>query len=436
MCFPRWAIDASGQLIQPDKRGCFRIGYNQFFKPPAYGEAKTIAPENITPKQVQDTYNLIKEAWGMNGVAAFSWMVAGWFVNQIKKEVGYFPFLSLWGDPAAGKSALVVLLNNMQGREGEGLPISQLNSKKGLAREIGQSSGTFTALLEDNERNDKGFDYTIILTGFNCGFLQMYAAYNATLETKKTLLLGSMMFVQNVEPFNSKAERQRVISLQFKADNLTDDSRAAYEKMMNISKKVLAGVMQQVLLNRSHFESAWQKEYSAAQADLTPMIERRILDNHALILAFYRLFCSCFKIQPDPDFTTFIKETGKRKCISSATRQTTLADHFFNLMDLIEDEKSATAFHVDEEKGWLLVNLPRVEKMLRDRSINFQASEPLNTALQRHPSFIKNGFIYRFPYDPETDSSGRTKKRRVWVFDLEWHKNAQLSSVEAESAGE
>ncbi|MDD2464114.1 MAG: toprim domain-containing protein [Desulfobulbus sp.] len=430
--FPRWGVDTGGQLLHPDKRGHFRIGHNRFFRPPAHGETKAITPESITPKQVQDVFHGIREAWGLNGVAAFSWALAGWFVNQIKEEESFFPFISLWGDPAAGKSALVVLLNNIQGREGEGLPISQLNSKKGMVRTIGQVSGMFTPLLEDNERNEKGFDYSMLLTGFNRGPLQVQAAFSADLQTKESPFLGALMFVQNVEPFSSKAERQRVISLQFKAEDLTDTSRAAYEKLMGTGKKVLAGVMQQVLLNRSHFESAWQREYSTARSDLAPMIERRVLDNHALILSFYRLFCSCFNIRTDQAFIAFMKEIGKRKCISAATRQTTIADHFFELLDTIDEEKAATAYHIDTEKGWLLVNLPKVENILRNKGLNFQASEPLNTALQRHPSFIRNGLGYRFPNDPDTDQSGRTKRRRVWVFDIEWHKNSHLAIEEGE----
>ena len=253
--FPRWGVDTGGQLLHPDKRGFFRIGHNRFFRPPAHAEAKAITPETISKEQVKETYRLIHDAWGTNGVAAFSWAVAGWFVNQIKEEVGFFPFLSLWGDPAAGKSALVVTLNNLQGREGEGLPLNQTNTQKGKIRVLGQASAMFTALLEDNERNDRAFDYSILLTGFNRGPLQVQAAFSTDLSTKEASFLGTLMFVQNVEPFNSKAERQRVISLQFKVDNLTDGSRAAYEKLMSMGKRALAGVMQQVLMNRAHFES-------------------------------------------------------------------------------------------------------------------------------------------------------------------------------------
>lgn len=426
--FPRWAVDTGGQLLHPDKRGHFRINNNRFFKPPLHAEAKAIAPETISKEQVKEIYRLILEAWGLNSAVTLSWVIAGWFVNQIKEEVGFFPFLSLWGDPASGKSALVVTLNNLQGREGEGLPLNQTNTQKGKIRSLGQVSAMFTALLEDNERNERSFDYSILLTGFNRGPLQVQAAFSTDMSTRESPFLGSLMFVQNVEPFNSKAERQRVISLQFKTEAITDDSRVAYENLMSMGKKTLAGVMQQVLVNRAHFENNWQGEYSAARADLAPMSERRILDNHALILAFHRLFCSCFGIRQDPALADFMKEVGKRKCISSATRQTSLADHLFELLDTIDEEKAATAYHIDTGKGWLVVNLPKVENILRNKGLNFQASESLNTALQRHPSFIRNGLGYRFPAPTEdVDTQGRPKRKRVWVFDLEWHKNNQLS---------
>jgi len=432
--FHKWAVDSNGKLITPNKRGHFQIGHNQHFRPPAHSESKAITPVTISKERIREIYQLIREAWGLNGVIALSWVVAGWFVNQIKEKTNFFPFLSLHGDPASGKSALVTLLNNIQGRLGEGLPVNQLNSKKGSVRTIGQLSGLFTALLEDNERNDKSFDYSITLTAYNRGPLQVQATFSNDLQTRESPFLGSLLFCQNTEPFNSKAEKQRVISLLFKADQITDTSREAFDALMTIEKGELAGIMQQVLLNRSHFKE-WFKEYEAARGNLGPMDERRIQDNHALFLAFHRLLCSCFGIKEDVAVTRFLTEIGQLKCITSATRKTTTADHFFELLDEIPDEKAVYCYHVDPEKGFIMINLPKVEKILRDKSFNFQANENLQQALQKHPSFIRNGLNYRFPHSPELDGSGRTVQRRVWVFSLEWHKINRLTVDELSKRG-
>lgn len=415
--FFKWAVDATGKALHPDKQGNFKIGFNQHVRPPSHAEEKAILPTAITKENVKDIYWTLYTAWGMNGIAALSWMIAGWFVNQIKVAVDFFPFLSLFGDPASGKSALVTILNAIQGRDIEGLPITQLNTRKGLTRTIGQHSGLFTALLEDSERNEKGFDYSILLTAFNRGPLQVQAAFSSDLQTKEAPFLGCLLFCQNVEPFAKKQEKQRVISLKFTSDQLTDESRQAYEKIISLPKSNLAGILQQVLLNRDHF-SSWQKEYQQSINDLSPMDERRILQNHALILAFHRLFCSCFDIDHNQDATLFFSDTGKEKCKSSAIRQTTLADHFFELLDTIDDSKHLNVFHFDDQKNKIYVNLPGAVDHLR--SSNIQINETFNTALQKHPAFIRNGLKYRFPNDPEKDDKGRIKQRRVWVFDLQW----------------
>ena len=109
--FAKWAVDISGKLIQPDKQGNFRIGYNQYFRAPAHAEDKAIIPASIDKDKVKEIYELLFQAWGFNGIVALSWTVAGWFVNQLKAAVNFYPFLSLYGDPASGKSALVTILN-------------------------------------------------------------------------------------------------------------------------------------------------------------------------------------------------------------------------------------------------------------------------------------------------------------------------------------
>lgn len=418
--FPRWAVDSSGKPLGPDKRGFFQVSHNQYFRPPTHNEGKDITPTVISKERVRELYSLIGQAWGNNGILAFSWTVASWFVYQIKEAINFYPFVSLHGEPASGKSALTLLLNAIQGREGEGLPVTQLNSKKGLTRTIGQLSGLFTALLEDNERNDRAFDWSIILTAYNKGPLQVQAAFSNDLQTKENPFLGALLFCQNFEPFNTKAEKQRVISLHFKTDQLTDASRAAYEKLMAIEKPELAGIIRQVLINRNHFENGWRQEYDKAIQSLSPMDERRIVQNFALILAVQRLFCSCFGIDRDEAVTHFFVETCRNKCITSAIRQTGLADHFFELLDTIDEEKAVDIWYADKEKGRIYINLPRAENHIRNKGVSLQVNENLSISLQKHPAFLRNGLKYRFPADPEKDESGRTRQRKVWVFDLEW----------------
>lgn len=432
--FAGWGIDHSGKPLYPDKQGVFTIGHNQHFRAPAHATEKAITPIEGSKEKVATIYGLIREAWGLNGTVALSWTVAGWFVHQIKSAIDFFPFLSIYGDPAAGKSALVRTLNAIQARDTDGQPINQQNTRKGISREIGKASGLFIALLEDNQRNEKSFDYSVLLTGYNRGPLSVQAAFSNDLQTKEQPFLGSLLFVQNNEPFISKAEKQRVISLQCKSDDLTDTSRKAYSEILDMRKGELADILRQVLTNRQHFENGWQAAYSEAMQILGDMDERRILQNHALILGFHHLFCTCFGIDQDPAVVNHLRQLGRKKCISSAMRRTTLADYFFELADGIDNDKLVDAYHLDEQKGHIYVNLPRVENLIRNKGISFQVTENLSKALQDHPAFLKNSFKYRFPNDPERDQEGRTQQRRVWVFDMLWFKQNSAATIDPEEA--
>ncbi len=413
--FKYFAVDPSGKTHNPDERGLYRLNFRDWVAPASHSSEKAIKPAaaGITPKGI---HTLIVEAWGDNGAAAMAWMVAGWFVNQIKKQVGYYPFLSFHGDPSSGKSALTVSLNAMQGMDGEGLPLNQLNTKKALARTVSRVSGLFTALLEDNHRNERGaFDYSILLTGYNQGSLQVKAAFSNDQRTNEDPFLGTLLFVQNTEPFNQKAEKQRVISLHFDHKSLNDQTLIAYEKLQKIPLQQLALIMPLTLQHRQTFERDWQKEFHLALEDLSPLENRRILQNHALVLAFSRIFNRVHKIKHD--ITAFMKETAEVKCRTSAQKDYSLADHFFETLDLLDSDKTRQCLHTDEKTRQIFINLPAVEQIIKNKGVQFAVTEYLTKSLTQHPAFIENSKQFRFPEDPEKDSWGKRKQRRVWVFD-------------------
>ena len=412
--FHNFAVDPTGKIHHPDKRGLYKLNFREWAAPPPHAAEKAIKPalNGITPDNL---YKLIVEAWGQNGALAVAWMVAAWLVFTIKGKIGFFPHLSMTGDPASGKSALTVILNAMQGIDGEGTPISQLNSKKGLARTIARESGRFSALLEDSQRNERGFDYSVVLTGYNRGPLQVQAAFSNDLKTKINEFLGSLLFVCNQEPFRDKQEKQRVISLHFAHDAITDKTRRAYERICRIPLPELARIMVLTLSQRKAFESEWFEAYQQAIDSLSPQDNRRILQNHALVLAFHRLFCKAHCIQHD--LTGFIRERAKNKCITAAERTYSAADHFFEILDNIPDEKLEPYLHIDSKKRMIFINLPGAEQLIRNRGLQFSINDNLITALKTHPAYIRHGLKHRFPGNPELDAKGNRIQRRSWVFD-------------------
>lgn len=420
--FNTWAIDENGKLHQKNKSGLFEIGTGQTIMPAPQAAEKAIEPAKKPINGAKKIYDLIHRAWGDNGATAFSWVIAGWFIDKIKGKENFFPHISLYGDPAAGKSALTSKLQALQGRDTEGLPLSQLNTKKGMARTIAGLSNVFTALLEDSQRNDRAFDYSILLTAYNRGSLQVQAKFTNTLETSENPFLSSLMFVQNTEPFNQKAEKQRVISLHFKTEDLNAATKQAFNELNSYPKEELASFIMEVLRHRKTIEAEWYNEYKVACADLETVEEERIRNNHGLLLGFHRMFCRLFSLESD--IFNHIETLALEKQNSSAELEINEASTFFENVFSLDSKQTEKYWHeINDAKlattldyKSLYFNLPELIRLLQNNGLNPPRSKELQEALRQHPAYIKNGINHRFP----TNQDGfYTVQRKAWHFDLD-----------------
>ena len=408
------AFNLKGQPVLP-QNGLFKTCMGAFVRP---APMETIKPMD-TGCNVPALYDLIRQAWGDNGIASLSFLFSSLFVNQVKKELRFFPFLSLYGDTQTGKSKLVTILNNMQGLDGEGLSMCSANTKKGELRELAKISGMMKALIEGNNPGKTRFDFESILPLYNYGNpLQIKAIRTNDNRTKDLPFHGTLSFVQNLEPFQSRAAKERVISLKFCKDALTEMTKAAFDALSSKSTREFAGFLGEVFKHRVEIEACWMPEYQRCKADLAASIpDNRINENHAVVLCFHRLLCQIFNI--NRDLRPAIEEIGKAKIIACQKRTLTPADHFFDALDQLPDQ--VTGFDGNESSesknvfvmikdNRLYFNRPKAEESIRVAGIMIDYPERLGSSLQEHPGFIEANKNVRF---------GDGKQRKAYVFDLE-----------------
>ena len=289
------------------------------------------------------------------------------------------------------------------------------NTKKSELRTISQVSG----MMKGNDKNKARFDFESILPLYNHGNpLQTRAAYSNDNRVINMMFHGSLAFSQNLEPFTSRAAKERVISLKFSTEDLTEESKAAYDKVCAMSPQKLAGCLPALLEHRPFFESEWKEYHKQAKRDLMQAVpDNRINENHAVLLAFHRLFCKQFGISHD--LLAYFQEIGRKKIISCRQRTLTPADFFFDklneLPETVLDSKGdvygmKNAFW-EIKNDQLYVNLPQAEKAVRAAGMTLDYPDRLATSLQEHPSFIRRSEIIRFP-------GGNGKTSRAMVFDL------------------
>jgi hypothetical protein len=333
--------------------------------------------------------------------------VASYFVNQIKEQAGFFPFLSFYGAPQTGKSHLTRTLNAIQCLDAEGIPMRKTNTPKGELRKIAQHSGVFVALLEwPSEGTQVRFDLDNILTLYNVNPLQVRARTSNDSQTVEMPFCGSLMFVQNVEPFKTKPQKERVVSCKFTTDELTPASLEALRKLEEMPLADKASFFVEVMGNRLVFESNWLSEYRMACTELAGLnLTSRLCENHGLVLAFHRVLCRVLGI--DHDLLPYVSEIAQKKQVECATNPDTVADHFLEQIIELSHEKLADDF-ADLEEKLLWVHKVGAEKAIKEHGYSLNCSEKeLMAALQAHPAYLGSK-AHRFG----------SKGKKAHIFDL------------------
>ncbi|HMM38070.1 MAG TPA: toprim domain-containing protein [Desulfovibrio sp.] len=401
-------ITPQGKVLAKNELEAFAVG-REFLKSPA-------SPETIPPMpgaELIQVYELLRLAWGDNGPFVWAWSFAALFVNQVKERIGFFPFLSLHGDPQTGKTGLATIMNAMQGLDEEGIPLNTVNTAKGQARALGQVSGMFRALLEAKP-SDKNDLLGSVRPLYNQNALQVRAAKTNSNQTNETELQCALMFVQNVEPFVERPDTERVVSVHFDINHLNGETEKAFSQLLMIGKAQLAHLYSVMLSHREKVEAEWYERYEEARRRiLVHMPDRRVASNHALVLAFHGLLCEV--VGCEDDMFEFAVELAQEKQTRCEQRPYTVADEIIDfakellespIQKLRDSSSHDLPSPVRAENGFLIFKLADIlgEAKISGHEIRGSNTQ-ISVSLREHPAY----FDYK-----KTGRNGRE-----WLFDLE-----------------
>lgn len=418
--FRYFAIKPDGSLVYPDSDGFFPVSVNEKVRPPRH---ITINPAKSGPTP-QETYDLLISSWGDRAALAIACLIKSWFVHLFKLITGFDPPLSLHGDPQTGKTNLMKTLNRMQCLDEEGLSMSKANTRKGELRKLSQIASLMKALLEGNSQEGSRFDFESILTLYNYGNpLQTRAMTTNDSRTHDLEFLAALAFVANKEPFRSRAAKERLISVEFKTDQLNAQTAEAFDELQKLKAEELARFFVEVMRHRKEIEVGWQDAFEDAKAELKDDIDdNRIRENFALVLTFHKLLCQVLKI--DYDLRPFIVETALKKIEQCRQRDTTGADYFFECiwslsdMDIVRVAQAVSSgekclfstkkdfLDIDNEKGLLFVHLPIARQVLTENNMMTDWPSRLIEELKQHTAYIEGNKSHKF----------NGKNRKAYVF--------------------
>jgi|GEM_PF-3681821 len=398
--FTDFAITEKGELIEPTD-GYFSFRSRRLY--PKLGK-NCVKPDKCDPKRI---LNLMMEAWGMNALMLMSWVVANWFIHLIKVRLKFFPFMSLYGDTQVGKSNLCRMANCCQGINEEGIPMVKQNTTKGEVRKLASGKSIMIAMVEGNDSESVKLLDTL-LPAYNHGNpIQTRAVKTMDNTVNETLLEAGLLFVQNTEPFRSKAQIERIISLEFRQDQLPKDSKVAFDELNSINASTFGGFIVEVMKHREFIEEHWHARYNSSVSELNEILRNsRISENFALVDCFAGIVTEILGIEVE--YRDFVLDLARRKMSEVDAVDYTEADVVFEVLGQVFEEKYSNPvpggaelnpwlFNEDER---LYVSVPRFFQQLKERNsgVVFSVNDLINL-IKAHRSFRRTSVKKRVCLD-------------------------------------
>lgn len=209
---------AGGKLIRINSEDYFELGARKQLKTLSQSVTLHLNPDREA-YQTDWTTQLLG-AFGAKGVIALAFWLGSLLAEQIRAEMGSFPFLEIVGEAGAGKSTLIEFLWKLVGRRDyEGFDPSKA-TMPARSRNFAQVSNLPVVLIESDREQDGGakqkqFDWDELKTAFNGRSIRARGVKNSGNDTYEPPFRGSIVISQNAAVQAGEAIQTRICHLHF-----------------------------------------------------------------------------------------------------------------------------------------------------------------------------------------------------------------------------
>jgi len=227
-------------------------------------------------------------AYGNNGIICISFLINAVFRDIIYQELGFYPFLYLFGGAGKGKSSLAKLLLSLFTRNPKEISLEGDSTSKAFARIISQFRNGlffFTEYTNNIDNRMTGF-----LKGIYDGIGYDRAQMTNDNRTHKTPVLSAIILDGNEMPVKKSALFSRTILLDFTANSFSEEETASFKKLENEKQNGFAKVLSEIFAHRLLFENNFKKIFYEAydtlkfDDDVTKGLDERSIRHLAFLL--------------------------------------------------------------------------------------------------------------------------------------------------------
>ena len=211
--FGKYAVH-KGRLIHINNQDYFNAGKNEV-KTLAHTPVITLNQEKFKPIWWRDNYTIN----GEKGLIILAWWTGSYFAEQIRDQLGYFPFIEYVGQAGSGKSSYIDFLWKLSGRN-DGKEGINPNSSSMVAvhRTMAQVSNLPVVFLEGDRKTGEKvqkqkFDWDELKDAFNGQNIRSRGLKTAGNETYDPPFRGAIMISQNDPMQASEAILTRTLQI-------------------------------------------------------------------------------------------------------------------------------------------------------------------------------------------------------------------------------
>jgi hypothetical protein len=265
-CLSNCVITNDGRVYPTNKLGIKTLA-NHCFYLPAWAESNLIDKSYDEQRQFRfKNGNLDFKQWGdhlytaygIKGGIGILFLIMAIFRDIVFKELGFFPFLFLYGQPGVGKSSFIDFILRIFGDKNQGVSISN-STIKGISRSCTQVKNAVVFLKE----YDNSIKQELIAFFKNAydGTTYTIAQKSSDNKTDNFDIESAVIIDGNVLPTSESAMFDRMMILYFEKNRFSEGSTESYKTLLDESEIGLGQVLLEILMFREVFRLKFKPTY-------------------------------------------------------------------------------------------------------------------------------------------------------------------------------
>jgi len=201
---------------------------------------------------------LFYDAYGSNGAIGIVFTILSIFRDVVFDQVGFFPFLFLFGDFGTGKTSYTEKLLSLFGKDVIGIPLNNATTVA-LSRIVSSRINSMFYFKEyTNETDESAGDF--ILTSYD-GAGRKTGLKTTDNKTKDYPVRSAIIFDGNHLPTQKSAILSRMILLNFESSTFTGKETEAFNQLKVLADEGFGNVLLEILQLRSLIEEYFRTTF-------------------------------------------------------------------------------------------------------------------------------------------------------------------------------